>query len=189
MNNYLRVIIMEYFLNAIHYTIWLIYMKFGDFVGNIVEAMLAPIPKFLFAKEHKKKYYEHLSQRQKIANSFFHDQEGGFYIGWAHHLFGYFYLGYPTFFSFVLLGIADKKTESLNIILATVLFAIPIVVCYIPAYKAVFAKDRYLKYFKLFEKENEDWHRKWKLITVAFCVGSVAFTLLGICAMWGVRLL
>ena len=38
----------EYFLNAIHYCLWLGDMKFGDFVEAIVNKLLSPIPKYLF---------------------------------------------------------------------------------------------------------------------------------------------
>lgn len=174
---------MEYFFNAIHYCIWLINMKLGDFVRKIVCSMFAPVPKYLFTQKYKKRYYDHLSQRQKSAESFLHDPNDGYCIGRAHQMFGHLYSCYSAFISFILLGIADKKMENLDITLATVLFAIPIGVCYIPAYKAVFAKDKYLKYFKQFEKENERWHRKWKWITIAFCIGSISFFLLGIIAM------
>lgn len=37
----------------------------------------------------------------------------------------------------------------------------------------VFEDYRYLKYFKKFEKESKQWHRKWALITVAFCFCSL----------------
>jgi uncharacterized membrane protein YidH (DUF202 family) len=106
----------------------------------------------------------------------------------AHHFFGYFYSGYPVFFSFVLGGFALKLFDSPSNIVKLVLLAIPIGLCYIPAYKAVFTNDRYLKYFKQFEKEDEQWHKKWKRITIAFCVGSVIVTLLGICTAFAIAI-
>ena len=61
----------EYFLNAIHYCLWLGDMKFGDFVGAIVNKLLSPIPKYLFTKEYKKKYEERLIRERKSIDSFF----------------------------------------------------------------------------------------------------------------------
>ena len=104
----------EYFLNAIHYCLWLGDMKFGDFVGAIVNKLLSPIPKYLFTKEYKKKYEERLIRERKSIDSFFYDKETGYHIGWANHWFGYFYSGYPCFLSFVLVGIADKKFGDLS---------------------------------------------------------------------------
>ena len=61
----------EYFLNAIHYCLWLGDMKVGDFVGAIVNKLLSPIPKYLFTKEYKKKYEERLIRERKSIDSFF----------------------------------------------------------------------------------------------------------------------
>ena len=179
----------EYFLNAVHYCIWLNDMKFGDFMGRIVNTLFSPIPKYLFTKEYKKNYYERLSEEQKKIDKFFYDKEIGYHIAWAHHWFGYFYSGYFMFLSFVLLGIPDGIFGGVNLIVATAIIALPIALGYIPAYRAVFSKDRYLNYFKQFEKEDEQWHKKWKMITWVFCIGSVVFTIGGIFAMWGVSLL
>ena len=50
----------------------------------------------------------------------------------------------------------------------------------IPLRKLVFKDDRYLKYFKKFEKESKQWHRKWMWRTVAFCLGSLLSVAFGI---------
>ena len=173
----------EYFLNAVHYCIWLGDMKFGDFMGRIVNTLFSPIPKYLFTKEYKKKYYERLSEEQKKIDKFFYDKEIGYHIAWAHHWFGYFYSGYFMFLSFVLLGIPDGIFGGVNLIVATAIIALPIALGYIPAYRAVFSKDHYLKYFKQFEKENEQWHKKWKMITWAFCIGALITMAIGFFCM------
>ena len=55
-----------YFLNAVYYGIWTINMKFGDFIGRIVEAILSPVPKYFFSKSYKEKYYKRLpTEREK----------------------------------------------------------------------------------------------------------------------------
>ena len=64
------------------------------------------------------------------------------------------------------------------------LFGIPIGLSYIPAYRAVFTKDRYLTYFRDFATKGTVWHRKWKWITIAFCVGSIVMTLMGVIGMY-----
>ena len=63
------------------------------------------------------------------------------------------------------------------------LIAIPIGICYIPAYKAVFSNDRYMKYFKKFEKKDEHWHKKWKWITFLFAIGGMVTTIMGVVVM------
>ena len=75
------------------------------------------------------------------------------------------------------------KSKSLNIF-TILLIAAPVALCYIPAYKAVFTRDRYLIYFKKFEREDNEWHKKWKYITILFLAGSIVMVLLGILAMF-----
>jgi hypothetical protein len=178
----------EYFLNAIHYCLWLFDIKFGDFMGEIVDALLSPVPKYLFTNNYRKKYYERLSKAQPIKEKIFYDKECGYHIGWANHWYGFFYSGYSSFLTFVLFGAVYGILGDVNQIILIVTVAVPIGLCYIPAYRAVFSKDRYLKYFKQFEKEDEQWHKKWKWITIAFRIGSIAFAIGGIFAMWGVSL-
>ena len=88
-----------------------------------------------------------------MRDKFFNDKEYGYNIGWAHHWYGYFYSGYPGFFSLLLLGFAFKEFGD-NKVLSFIIVAIPIGLGYIPAYRAVFTNDRYLKYFKQFEKHG-----------------------------------
>lgn len=178
----------EYFLNAIHYYLWLFDIKFGDFIGRVVDILLSPVPKYLFTKEYRKKYDERLSKVQTTKEKFFYDKKNGYHIGWANHWFGYIYSGYPAFLSFILMGFYFRSCEEMNYLIVLITASIPIGICYVPAYRAVFSKDRYLKYFKQFEKEDAQWHKKWKRITILFCIGSVIVTFMGIIAMWGVLL-
>ena len=178
----------EYFLNAVHYCLWVADVKHGDFAEKVVNTLLSPIPKYLFTKEYKKKCDDRLLKVQKIHDKLFYDKESGYHIGWANHWFGFFYSGYSLFLSFVLLGIPDGLYGGVNEIIALVIIALPIGLCYIPAYRAVFSKDRYLKYIKQFEKKDASWYKKWKWITIAFCVGSILFAIGGMYAMWGVSL-
>lgn len=173
----------KYFLNAIHYCIWLYNRKLGDITRKVVNTLLSPVLSYLFTKEYRNKYYDNMPKELKKKEEFFNDKETGFHIGWAHHWFGYFYSGYSAFLSFIIIGIADKQLRGLSAFTFFILFGIPILLCYIPAYRAIFTKDCYLKYFKEFEKKNNLWHKKWKWITVSFCVGSIVATLMGVVAM------
>ncbi len=180
---------MEYFLNAIHYCIWRIYMEIGNTIGKITNKILAPIPKYFFTKYYRKKYNERLPNERKKADIFLHNKNDGYYIGLANSLFGEIYSGYSCFISFVSVGFAIRGSNEFNYCKIMILLIIPIGLAFIPAYKAVFSGDRYLEYFKQFEKEDEAWHKKWKRRTIAFCVGSVITTLLGIAAAFAIAIL
>lgn len=179
----------EYFLNAMHYCIWLMDIKFDNCVWRIMDRIFIPFEKFIFTKSFQKKLGGRRERTQKKLNSFLYDLENGYHIEWANHWFGYFYSGYPGFVSLALLGVAIRIFENPNGFLMMVLIGIPIGFGYIPAYKAVFSDDRYLQYFKQFEKEDEAWHKKWKRRTIAFCVGSVITTLLGMAAAFAIAIL
>ena len=170
----------EYFLNAVHYCMWLFERKFGFFIGKIVDFFISPIPKFLFTKKMKKRYYDNMRKSQPQLDELFYGKKSGFSIGLAHHNFGAFYSIYPCIFSFVIEGLFIKCNVEMNTFVILVIFAIPVGICYIPAYKAVFSNDKYLQYFKQFEKEDEHWHKKWKRRTIAFIFGAIASLFLGV---------
>lgn len=44
----------EYFLNAIHYSLWIGDMKFGDFMGKVVDILLFPYPSISLRKNIKR---------------------------------------------------------------------------------------------------------------------------------------
>lgn len=172
-----------YFLNAVHYFIYLEEIWSNKKIEKIILSFFS----ILFSEKCMQKINDR--QKNKELKDFRYGNKWGLSIGVAHYWFGYFYSGYFMFLSFVLLGIPDGIFGGVNLIVATAIIALPIALGYIPAYRAVFSKDRYLNYFKQFEKEDEQWHKKWKMITWVFCIGSVVFTIGGIFAMWGVSLL
>ena len=178
----------EFFLNAVHYCIYLGEIWSMKKVDNCVLRIMYYLS-VLFSFENF--YNKKVDERTKCKDLWYYmyGKEGGIAISSAHHWFGFFYSGYSIFLSFVLLGIPDGMFGGVNEIIAIAIIALPVGLCYIPAYNAVFLNDRYLKYFKQFEKEDAKWHKKWKQITWGFCIGSVVFTIGGIFAMWGVSLL
>lgn len=171
----------EYFLNAIHYCIYLEEVWTNKKTEKIVYGFLFFISKYFFPKRLKIKVYRrHLQSRQEL-NEYFYGKEFGQSIGVAHYLFGAFSSAYIGLFSWICIGVADRifGYTHLKGLPGLLVFSIPIAIGYIPVYKAVFTKDRYLKYFKKFEKKDEQWHRKWKRITLLFCVGAIIVSAIG----------
>ena len=167
----------EYFLNAVHYFIYLEEIWSNKKIEKIILSFFS----ILFSEKYMQKINDR--QKNKELKDFRYGNKWGLSIGVAHYWFGYFYSGYFMFLSFVLLGIPDGIFGGVNLIVATAIIALPIALGYIPAYRAVFSKDRYLKYFKQFEKENEQWHKKWKMITWAFCIGALITMAIGFFCM------
>ena len=138
-----------YFLNAVHYFIYLEEIWSNKKIEKIILSFFS----ILFSEKYMQKINDR--QKNKELKDFRYGNKWGLSIGVAHYWFGYFYSGYFMFLSFVLLGIPDGIFGGVNLIVATAIIALPIALGYIPAYRAVFSKDRYLNYFKQFEKENE----------------------------------
>ena len=166
-----------YFLNAVHYFIYLEEIWSNKKIEKIILSFFS----ILFSEKYMQKINDR--QKNKELKDFRYGNKWGLSIGVAHYWFGYFYSGYFMFLSFVLLGIPDGIFGGVNLIVATAIIALPIALGYIPAYRAVFSKDHYLKYFKQFEKEDGQWHKKWKRITWVFCIGALITMAIGFFCM------
>ena len=175
---------LEYFLNAVHYCIYLEECWSQRIVNKFFKKLLSPIPKYLFTDSYREKYYKRLESQQKELDDYFFSKEAGQSIGLAHHLFGFFVTCYFVFIGFLLLGFLSKQFGVENVLgdgfVRMLIFAIPVTIGYIPVYKAVFSNDVYLKFFNEFEKKDEKWHRKWKRITAAFVTLSIMMFLSGV---------
>ena len=173
----------EYFLNAVHYCIWLHEIWIGNFIHKLVFGSIRLFAKYMCSRNCQERLYAYLAMREQQLYEFKYDKKNGVYIGWSKYEFGYTYSCYPGFLSFVILGLMHSSYGKLSFVIAMLMILIPIGIGYIPAYKAVFFNDRYLVYFKKFEKESKEWHRKWKRITWAFCIGAVIISMCGIVVM------
>lgn len=175
----------KYYLNAVHYCIYLEEKWSMKKVDNSVLWIMHYLS-ILFSAENF--YNKKVGERKKSneLREYMYSKEGGVSISSAHHWFGLFYSGYSSIFSFILLGGYFRFWRNEYPLLSLLIIAIPIGIFYIPAYRAVFSKDRYLKYFKQFEEEDERWLKKWRRRTILFCVGSIAAFLMGILSAWGI---
>lgn len=170
----------EYFLNAIHYCMWLHYLKFEEKNDRRYNRFLSFVLKYFCTQKVRNRYYNNLKRYQIDKDKFYHDKKTGYCIGWAHHWFGWFYSDFACFVSFILIGLLFKFDFEIGHTIIIMTFALPVGLAYIPAYNAVFKKDKYLAYFKQFEKEDEQWHKKWKRKTMLFCLGGIVSFISGI---------
>ncbi len=170
----------NYYLNAFHYIIWLADIKAYNTIDRIVKLMLCPIIKLLFSNKLNNNFDETIEEGQVTWNDFRKNPSYGLHVSVAHYIFGFLYSGYPAFLSFSFVGLLFKITGTVNPLMIMIVYSIPLCIFFIFAYKAVFSNDCYLVYFKKFEKEDAAWHKKWERRTIAFCIGSILSTLLGI---------
>ena len=174
----------EYFLNAVHYSMW----RFNDITKIPTNKLVYGVNSFIinhFVPQRKReRIYDRMNKGKKGLEYFFDNKKSGFYVLRTHHFFGFFCASYPAVISYVMVGYMIKTSHGdPNRLLLILAIAIPVIIGTIPTHKAVFNKDRYLEYYKIFEKEDARWHRKWRRIMIAFCACSIVISLAGIALM------
>ena len=177
----------EYFLNAVLYCLWLKQNKSQEFMQNAVSALLSWISRHLFSSAYSAKFDDYKAANLKIWDEYRNNPNGGWDFIIAHNLFDFLFACYPGLLSFVLAAIVIRYYDDFNLIVV-IAFILPVMLAFILVDRAIFKKDRYLRYFHIFEKKDNAWHRKWSRITTAFCLGAVVMTVAGIAAMWAVWL-
>lgn len=175
----------EYFLNAVFYTIW----RWERNMGKALDKYIYKFCHFLFITVPKpfitKRRYEILEERYrdnlKNQEGFFYNKKSGFHIESTKDTFRTISILYSGLFAFAFFGIGIRiqgKDFSLLMKFAAVL---PPVVAYdLFLSKYVISNNRYLIYFRKFEKQDEQWLRKWKWITAAYYLGSLLSTGMGL---------
>ena len=153
----------EYFINIIHYNIYLYDYKLHRKFSKINPFML--IHKLPFQKRKYKK--ENIDIFKDLDNTF-KDPTYGFSSVRAG---GIMYL-LSLLFAFSLfmysVGIMKRNIEGFFIFIIAFPFAILI-------YYTVLYNDKYLLYFKKFDQESSRWKRKWSFITIGFIIFIILF--------------
>ena len=172
----------EYFLNAVHYMIYKEQVWSSKKIQKTVNYLISIIIKIPFIGKYKK---ENNEQELKELNKFYYGKKSGLSISVAHHLFGTFYSGYSMFWSWLLIGVINKIYSPMHVrgIVALIILGVPLTIGYLPAYKAVFSHDRYLSFFKQFERKKKKWYRKWKIRSIIFCASGIIAAVLGFLLM------
>ncbi len=178
----------EYFLNAVHYCIWRGDIRVRLFFDKIMGGFLLVFATIFLSKKYKARLYAHVANHEKETHDYFYNKKTGFHIRWASYRAISFYLCYVACIAFLLEGILYKTVGLISSSLFGMVLITPIWLRYMPANEAIFADDRYLKYFKEFEKMDKSWHRKWVMITWAFCVGGILAFFGGIIALFAIAI-
>ena len=98
----------------------------------------------------------------------------------THFWFGFCYCMFPGGVAFDLSALIGKFHGLLDTNIAMLIDILFVGISFIPLYRAVFLNDRYLEYYKEFEKEDARWKRKWRWIARGFCLLAVTVALLSI---------
>ena len=175
----------EFFLNAVHYMIYKEEVRSNKKIEMFLKSHFSFIPKYLFTPRMKIRFFRRQIRARKEMNEYMYGKHYGQSISMAHHLFGTFYSGYTMFWSWIFIGVINKFCSPLHVrgIIAFIVLGIPLAIGYLPAYKAVFSHDRYLSFFKQFERKDKKWYRKWKIRSIIFCASGIIAAILGFLLM------
>lgn len=169
-----------YALNAILYCLWLADIKYSELIRKAVFTILSPIPKYVFTKKYRAKFYENQAIGLKNRKKHMLNRKDGYHIQCAKYIFNSHSAAYPGFIALVAAGFIIRFTGELPLLIFSPIVFILITIGAITEHKLLYSHDKYLNYFKQFDKEDEHWHKKWNRITTVFCVGAVVSILLGL---------
>lgn len=144
----------EYMLNAILYSLYCGRVHSIKRQTKIVYKTFLSALRMPFLSRWKNQLGPLIAKNMKASESNLYNKRGSTSIGMAIRMFGYFYSGYPSLVSLVLAGASIRVLHKFDLLVVVLAIGIPIGICYIPAYKAVFSNDRYLRYFQQFERER-----------------------------------
>ena len=169
-----------YILNIIHYILYLFFIKFDILFAVPIYYSFYVLLKYCLPKKINVKYIDRLNEANETGSKIFRDPKDGSCIGWANTFFGMLYCNFFMIPIGILVGLITKLFGMPHPVIYMGVVIMVIAFGWRTPRKAVFDNDRYLKYFKKFEKESKQWHRKWALITVAFCFCSLLSAAFGI---------
>lgn len=170
----------EYSLNAIYYSLWLINIRFDKRLSSFVDDITDFLLSHLSTKEYKNAFIRNREKRKQEFDKNAFNLSDGYHINWANHFYGIACSCYPTLISFIILGLLLRIDPMIKDFVYLIIFIIPIGICYTFAYHAVYSQNKYHRYFEQFEKEDARWHKKWKKITITYCIIAQLVFVLGV---------
>lgn len=172
---------LEYSLNAIYYCIWLKNLWMQKTAEKFTKFLLLSLPKPFLPKRYYEKLKKHVTKNLEEGHDNFYDKRDGVCIDVTKFDADSLFIVYSCCIALpVSLGAYIYIIDQMWIAIPVIL-----VITYIfekPLSKYVYRDDKYLKYFKEFENEDKAWRRKWKAITLLFCLGALLSFLLGLAA-------
>lgn len=165
----------EYFMNVMLYFAWLHEKHVTNTVHSTFNKILYFTSYIFLGKKYARRNYINIkkSTKNKLGESGYKDLKKGFYINKAKYWFEYFSAGYPALISFIILGVVLRAFNDISKLSLFLIVAIPIGLSCIPDHKYIYSKDKYIEYFRQFNKKDEQWHKKWKRISRVYFIGGI----------------
>ena len=165
-----------YFLNAIYYTSSLLDILFQRFVDKRLDALMLFISNHCLTANYKEKALDRINKRAELMEKYWYNKDNGKFIHTTNFFYGTMITMCFTPFS-LCLGIPAKFYLDSDMLFFIAIIT-PIWVAYKIVDDAVWKNNNYQQYFTKFEKRDEQWHRKWKIITILFNTSALFMPLI-----------
>lgn len=172
----------DYLLTVCLYCWHLRVSNVGRRIDKVFNYIIRLVVANIVLQRYRYKIYRNLLNSQKAIAPMHWDLECGQHIIIAKNLVYQTCIGYLTFPFSVVVGIASSiigwkmvlywKDGTITFIII-LLYAVFILVGLFKLSKAIDNPQTYLLYFKEFEKQDEEWHKKWKRNTILMFIGSI----------------
>ena len=173
----------EYFLNAVHYWMWLDMVRLSRYTDRILGILVGTLGDMLLSPSRKEQWKNHLKtmsdQNLRLKAI---DDSGGI---WSDHNIVCVCWSYVLFPISIIVGIWLKVVGNFSLGMMSV-FPITFILVDIYLHRVLFSKSRYKVYFRQFERRSEAWHVRWRRITRIFIAGGVLSLIVGFLAMFAI---
>lgn len=168
-------------MNALFYCLWRFDVWTSLKANQIVLIITTQILKIFLIGNTRERILQRVSTNSKEYEMLLKDKRG-ISIGKSSYGLGYFYTNYTLAIFIVLFFYTVRHYESIGLYPTLAIASTPTFIGWIVFDRALYNKDRYPDYFKIFQKKDQRWHKRWNRITLLFCSGSILSMVLGIVA-------
>lgn len=168
----------KYYVNAMFYGVWLSEITVRNCGILIGEKLFCPIIGFflkcLSRNDLHERYVANVHKGARALRTSFNDKKNGINIDMAMRTIGFVCLLYGIAF-FIVFDVAMKHYLGAELydrysgIIGISMFLF-VALCYVPVYMVTAWKDTYLKFFNQFEKKEERWQIRIRIIALIFAV-------------------
>ena len=171
---------LAYAANAILYCMWCRCVKSGRVMQAVANALVYGVVKLICSKAFYEQAMARKKEEEDEVEDFFFNPTDGFELHSAHrslsfHLFlyewGMVFVTTVTFYKIFGVGA--------NILYPIAGNGLVVWILHRSLDKLTVYNDRLSAYFKMFDKEDRQWRRKWSLYTILYRIGGIVC--IGIC--------
>ena len=168
---------LEYFLNAVYYSMNKLYIKQAKFLGRIVDVFILLVIRNCIPTNKRENLLARIQNpdNKKIIDDVLYGEKSDFLLGCCDYYFAYFSGCYDMFLAWIIYSLIERYVSISFGFIASLMLIIGYIFCYFTIYR----KNKYIIYFKKFKKNNACWHRKWKWITITFVLVGISLSILG----------